>query len=271
VPVIGAQIIRFVFDQRATAQCFLARILWLQGFADQAVGLVRTVLDGALAGGDVLSLCQTLVQAACPVAFFVGDLDAAEQHVTLLLDHSRRQGLDFWQAYGRCFEGVLVIKRGEVAEGLAMLGAALDGLRSIQFGVYYNVFVSEFAGALGRVGRYQEGLVAIDEALARAETNEERWYLAESLRIKGELILRSAEPDAAREAERLFRESLDWSRRQETPAWELRASMSLAMLWRDTNRREDARKLLSTSFARFKEGLATADLQTASRLLNELR
>ena len=44
VPIVGAQIIRFVFDQRATAQCFLARILWLQGHADQATRLVKDIV-----------------------------------------------------------------------------------------------------------------------------------------------------------------------------------------------------------------------------------
>ena len=269
-PVIGGQIIRFVFDQRATAQCFLARILWLQGFADSATNLAKSIVDGATASGDVLSLCQTLVQAACPVAFFVGDLAAAEQHVTLLLEHSRRQALDFWQAYGRCFEGVLVIKSGRITDGLVMLTTALEQFRTIQFGVYYNVFVTEVADALGLLGSYAEGLTAIDEALARAEVNEERWYLAESLRIKGLLLLRWGGQDAAHEAEDHFRQSLDWSRRHETPAWELRASMSLADLWRRSDRIDEARKLLSSSYARFNEGRATADLQAARSLLDQL-
>ncbi len=270
VPVIGAQVIRFVFDQRATAQCFLARILWLQGFPDKAVRLARSIVDGALASNDVLSLCQTLVQAACPVAFFVGDLAAAEGYVTMLVDHSARQAFDFWQAFGRCFRGVLVIKRGDVVDGVAILGAALEELREIQFGVYYGVFLSEFADALGRVGRAAEGLVAIDEALARSERNDERWYLAELLRIRGELVLRQRGPDAPREAERYFLESLDWSRRQQTAAWELRTSNSLGALWRDQNRADDARNLIARSYARFAEGFGTADLQAARQLLKEL-
>src|SRR5262249_47328630 len=163
VPLIGAQIIRFVFDQRATAQCFLARILWLQGFPDKAMRLVKSIIDGSQASNDVLSLCQALVQAACPVAFFVGDLAAAEHYVTVLLEHSERQALVFWQAYSRCFEGLLFIKRGDVVDGLPKLGVALERLREIQFGVYYGVFLSEFADALGRVGRVEEWLSASDE------------------------------------------------------------------------------------------------------------
>jgi predicted ATPase/DNA-binding winged helix-turn-helix (wHTH) protein len=270
VPLTGAEIIRFIFDQRATAQCFLARIFWLQGFADKAVSLVNEVVDGALASGDVLSLCQTLVQAACPVAFFVGDLDTAERRVRMLLDNAQRLGLDFWHAYGRCFEAVLVIKRGELIDGLTLLDAALIRLRSIQFGVYYSVFLAEFADALGRVGRLTEGQAAIDEALARCEENDERWYWAELLRVKGELTLRGSDSLVSKEAEQYFLESLEWSKRQETLAWELRTTTSLAALWRDGNRVDQARKAISASYARFNEGFQTADLRAAARLINDL-
>src|SRR5262249_58691890 len=104
----------FVFDQRAMAQCFLARILWLQGCGDQAMRLVKTIVDHALASNDVLSLCQVLVQAACPVAFFVGDLAVAERYVTMLIDQSARQALAFWQTYGPCFRGVLRLRRWQL-------------------------------------------------------------------------------------------------------------------------------------------------------------
>jgi len=270
VPVIGAHIIRYVFDQRGIAQCFLARILWLQGFPDQAVRLAKRIVDGAQADNDVLSLCQALVQGACPVAFFVGDLAAAKRHVTMLLEHAERQALVFWQAYGRCFQGLLSIKSGDVVDGVGMLGAALERLREIQFGVYYGIFLGEYADALGRVGRVKEGLLAIDEALARSERNDERWYMAELLRIKGEISLRQPGPDAAGAAERYFLESLECARQQQTPGWELRTSISLGTLWRDQDRLSDARNLVGSCHARFGEGIETADLQAAGRLLEEL-
>jgi predicted ATPase len=231
---------------------------------------VKDIVDGALAGNDVLSLCQVLVQGACPVALFVGDLAMADRYVTMLLDHSARQALGFWQAFGHAFQGVLVIKRGDVADGLALLSTALGEFRQIQFGVLYGLFLSEFADALGRVGRAAEGLAAIDEALVRAERNDERWYVAELLRIKGGLLLRQGDPDAPREAERLFSESLDWSRRQQAAAWELRTAASLGALWRDQGRIEDARQLVAAGCARFGEGVETADLREARQLLSEL-
>src|SRR5215813_981058 len=254
VPVIGAHIIRYVFDQRGIAQCFLARILWLQGFPDQAIRLAKSIVDGAQAENDVLSLCQALVQAACPIAFFVGDLAAAKRYATLLIEHSERQALVFWLAYGRCFQGLLSIKSGDLVGGVAMLGTALERLREIQFGVYYGIFLGEFADALGRVGRVKEALLTIEEALARSERNDERWYMAELLRIRGEISLRQLGPDAARAAERYFLDSLECARQQQTPSWELRTSISLGTLWRNQDRLSDARNLVASCYARFEEG-----------------
>ena len=111
---------------------------------------------------------------------------------------------------------------------------------------------------------------AIDEALARAERNEERWYQPELLRIKGEIVLRQGLPNAPEEAEKYFVESLDWSRRQETIAWQLRAATSLARLYRRENRTGEARNILAPVYAGFSEGLDTADLREARGLLDLL-
>lgn len=266
-PVIGAQIIRYVFDQRATAQCFLARILWLQGFADQAVRLVETIVQAAIASKNVLSLCQILVQAACPLAFFVGDLKAFDRYVTLLVEQSARQALDFWRIYGRCFHALLVTRRGEIDEGVVMLGAAIEELHQIQYGVFYTMFLGEYANTLAYAHRPEEALAAVDRALARCERNDERWYFAELLRIRGEILLRVAKSDAAQKAEQCFQEALDWSRRLETAAWQLRAAISLAKLYQTQRRDAEAQGILAQAHAGFTEGFDTADLLEAKSLL----
>jgi predicted ATPase len=269
-PVTGARMIRFVFDQRATARCFLSRILWLQGHPDQASAVVDDVVSWASQSNDVLTLCQVLVQAACPVSIFVGDLSRLGRFVEMLLDHAERNALDFWHAWGRCFKGVLLIRRGHAHVGLTLLRAALADLRDIQYGVYYVVFLGEFAEASGRAGNVGQGLSAIDEALARSEQNEEYWYKAELLRIRGDLVVRGEGANAAGEAEKSLRQSLVLSREQEALSWELRTALSLSRLWRDNQRGAEAHALLAPIYGRFKEGFGTDDLRAAKQLLGEL-
>ena len=111
----------------------------------------------------------------------------------------------------------------------------------------------------------------IDEALARSERNEERWCVAELLRIKGELILRESAPRAATVAEEFFLHSLEWARRQGALSWELRTSTSLARLQHDQGRIAEARSHLQLVYDRFSEGFETVDLKIAKALLNSLQ
>jgi tetratricopeptide (TPR) repeat protein len=268
VPVAGSRIIRFVFDQKITARCFLARILWLQGQPDQAFLEVNDIVEVVAREKDPLSLCQALVQAACPVSLFIGDLDKAEGFIDVLLELSARDGLDFWQAYGHGFQGALLVKRGATEQGLALLTTALSELRELHFGVYYNYFLGEFAEACALAGHVDQGLAAIDEALRRSEHDEGRWCSAELLRLKGTILLRTP---AAKQAESWFLKALDIARRQQTLSWELRAAMSLCRLWRDRRAGAKIRDLLLPIYERFTEGFDTPELREARDLLNAHR
>jgi predicted ATPase len=123
---------------------------------------------------------------------------------------------------------------------------------------------------LGRAGQNAEGLAAIEEEIARSERTEERWAMAELVRVRGELLLLQGAPGAASAAEHHFRQALDWARRQGALSWELRAATSLARLPRDRDRIGEARDLLAPIYERFTEGFGTADLREAKRLLDEL-
>jgi predicted ATPase len=124
--------------------------------------------------------------------------------------------------------------------------------------------------ALGRAGQIADGLAEIEEAVARAEQAEERWLMAELLRVKGELLLLQGGSSAAATPEDHFRQALDLARRQGALSWELRAAMSLARLLRNQGRSADALALLQSVYDRFTEGFDTADLKSARILLDTL-
>jgi predicted ATPase len=198
-----------------------------------------------------------------------GDLAAAEHYGTMLLDHSTRHALAHWRACGRSFQGVLVIQRGDVTTGMRLLRAGLDEFSEAESAVLRFIAIL-MAEALGRAGQNVEGLAVIEAAIARSERTEERWAMAELVRVKGELLLLQGAPGAAAAAEDHFRQALDWARRQGALSWELRAATSLARLLRDRDGIGEARDVLAPIYDRFTEGFGTADLQAAKQLLDEL-
>jgi predicted ATPase len=153
---------------------------------------------------------------------------------------------------------------------LDILRDALDGLSAATWHTRYDTFLGELARALGSVGDVSGGLAAIDRALGRTEDTGGRWYVAELLRIKGELILLDGAAHATPAAEQLFVQSLDLARRQGALSWELRTATSLVGLHRNQSGGEIARKVLTPIFNRFTEGFQTEDLLTAKALLDEL-
>jgi predicted ATPase/DNA-binding winged helix-turn-helix (wHTH) protein len=262
-------LLNFHLDKRVATHCFLARTLWLQGLPDQAMSTMRVGIELAHAIHHSVSLLYALIQGACPVALFAGDIAAADRAVTMLLDLSDRHAMPGWNLWGRCYRGVLLAKQGDVATASQLLRTALGDLAEAGFHMCYTFLTAELASALGRAGEATQGFAAIDAALARSERSEEGWCTAELLRIKGELLLQ-AEERAVAAAEHQFRQALDCAHRQGTLSWELRAATSLARLLRDQGCSADAAALLQPVYAHFTEGFDTADLRAAKALLDAL-
>jgi predicted ATPase len=105
--------------------------------------------------------------------------------------------------------------------------------------------------------------------MTAAETTKEKWCEAEIHRTAGEIARMSPEPDAA-QAQAHFERAVAIARAQQAKSWELRAATSLARLWRDHGKRQQARDLLAPVYGWFTEGFDTSDLKEAKALLDEL-
>jgi hypothetical protein len=256
----------FQADQRVAARAFLARLLWLQGYPDQAMRAAQHSIRDAQETNHTYSLCFAQAHAAW-IALTIGDVVAAEPLIGGLIDLSASNALTHWHAWGRGHEGELAIKRGDVVEGLSLLQVGLAELGQARSGLRYGMFMSRIALALGQALRVRDGLAAIEEALAWVEQVEERSAIAELLRIKGDLLLLQAAPAAA---EHYLRQALDSARLQGALSWELRAATSLARLLQDQDRPTDATACLQPVYDRFTEGFDTGDLIAARQLLGEL-
>jgi ATP/maltotriose-dependent transcriptional regulator MalT len=267
----SSHIILYQYDQRVLLDCYYARVLWLQGFGDQARRLTESLVDYVRPRDHMLSFVYSLLIAACPIALYVGDLTTAADHVSVASEVATRNGLEIWNVWAQCFKGVVLIKRGEHGAGAQLLQSGLERLPEPAIHHHMSLLLAELAAGLGSGGQITEGLGVVDRALARAEQTEAGWYLAELLRTKGELLLLGQGPSTVATAEACFRQALDVARRQGALSWELRSATSLARLWSGQRRVNEARKLLGPVYRRFTEGFETADLVAARTLLASVR
>jgi predicted ATPase len=269
-PLRRSHMIRFQFDLPVTTRGTLARVLWLQGFPDQAMRMAEDNVEDARAIDHVVSLYWAL-DGVCMLALAVGDQTTVERSLAMLLGYSAKHALGFWQALGHSYEGQLQIKRGNVATGVRSLRAGLEELRKARYVLRFPGLLGELAEGMARVGQHRQALEVIHEALAQCEGTDERWSMAELLPIKGKLLLLEGGSAAWATAEDHFRQALDWAHRQGALSLELRTVMDLAQLLRDQGEATAAFALLASAYGRFTEGFGTTDLKRAKALLEALR
>jgi predicted ATPase len=134
--------------------------------------------------------------------------------------------------------------------------------------VWLPLSASYLPSAYVQLARLDDARRCISEAFTATETTGERWCEAEINHIAGEIELKSPGRDAAK-AEAHFVQALTITRQQQAKSWELRAAMSMARLWRDQGKRDEARDLLASVYGWFTDGFDTRDLKEAKALLDD--
>ncbi len=135
--------------------------------------------------------------------------------------------------------------------------------------MWLPLYLSYLARANAELGKFDDAWRYIGEAMTAMETTKEKWHEAEINRIAGEIALMQPKPDAAK-AQSFFERALSVARTQQAKSWELRAAMSLARLWRDQGKVQQARELLAPVYGWFTEGFDTLDLKEGKGLLDAL-
>src|SRR6202051_4385453 len=244
----------FPLDLRISTHYFRARILWMQGLADQALRLVEHTIEEGRANGHALTFCSVLGQGACPITFLAGDFDAAGGYGEALVEHTERHAIRLWRLWAGCFKGMVMAKRGNIDAGLRLLQSEIDRAGDARFLPRFLPALGELAACLGQANQIEKGLEAVDEALARCKARQEQWYVPELLRIKGELVLKDPQHQSASSAEQCFTEALKLAKQQGALFWGLRHSLSLARLRVGQDRKTDARQILEPVYGAFTEG-----------------
>ena len=129
------------------------------------------------------------------------------------------------------------------------------------------MFATLFADAYRMAGQPVAALPYVAEAEQFAEATQAKWLQAETLRLRGDLLLITEDRAAAEAA---YHNAIELARKQGAKFWELCAATSLARMWRDQGKRTDARELLAPVYSWFTEGFGTPVLREAKAALAEL-
>jgi len=123
------------------------------------------------------------------------------------------------------------------------------------------------ADALTRQGKHGEAVAVAREGLSTEERTGHRQWQAELHRLEGVALCAL---NRLEEGENALEQAMRIARSQQAKAYELRAAMSLARLWCDQGKRQQARDLLAPVYGWFSEGFDTSDLKQAKTLLEYL-
>ena len=177
-----------------------------------------------------------------------------------------------WETAGHFLKGLLLVERGEFAQGLLVLRDAFETCGRTGCRLSYAEFKGALALGLAGTGRLDEALVVVDDAVAadREGADGYVWYVPELLRIKGEVLLQQAADQSVLAAEDCFKQAAQMTREQGALFWQLRIAPSVARLRVSQGRHHEARAPLASVYDRFTEGFATADLQAARTMLEAL-
>lgn len=262
-PALGSTL-----NQVTVTRATLARILWLQGKPEQALRLAGQALREAAADDYLLAILYVLVEAAIPLSLFAGDFTATRRFLETLQEQASRSGVRIWQTYGRCFSATVLAVSDDAKSAPTGLIGAIEELRGTGFCEHLTMFLGVLAEAQVSADMMSAAMHTVETALTWCERHGERWFIAELLRIKGEIMARQ---DADADATFQFQQALNWARQQGAVSWELRTATSFAHLLARQDRPTEAQALLGSVYDRFTEGFETADLRAAGRLLQALQ
>jgi predicted ATPase len=259
---------RFGQDIGVAILSFRSTALWLLGYPEAS----RNDAERALKNAREIGQAATLMYALSVTTFshfFCGNYAAANSQADELVALAEEKSALYWKATGMLGRGRLLGLIGRAADAVQMISSGIAAWRSTGATFYLPSWLSYLAAARAELGQLDDAWRCIGEALSIIETAKERWFEAEVNRIAGEIALKSPEPNAAK-AEAYFQRSLSVAIAQQAKSWELRAAMSMARLWRDQGKRDEARELLAPVYGWFTEGFDTLDLKEAKALLDEL-
>jgi predicted ATPase len=238
---------------------------WVLGYPEKAVADTGHVLKDAREIGQAATLMFALAITSYTL-ILCGNYATGNALFDELVVLANEKGSLSWKAVGLMHQGSLLALTGKSADAVQILTPRITATGATIFTPLYSSYLTR---GYAELGQFDDAGRCIGEAMTAVGTTKETWCEAEVHRVAGEIALKSPEPETAK-AEAYFERALAVARHQQAKSWELRAAMSMARLWRDQGKRDEARGLLAPVSGWFTEGFDTLDLKQAKVLLEEL-
>jgi len=248
------------------SQTFLGLVLFCLGFPDQAFARSSAAVDEARRLAHPPSLLASLIFNTT-VLSLIGDDALLGERVDQLIAMATQQDFPFWRVAGTVYRGWVLVKNGDIQEGISLLRSGAAAYRAGGAVAGMPHFIALLIRAYVISGKIEQAVAECNGALEIVERTGMRLEAAELYRQKGQLLLWQGHTEAAEE---LYRKAMRIAKEQEAKLWELRAAVGLAWLRRDQGRRAEARDLLAPLYGWFAEGFGTPDLKEAKALLEAL-
>jgi len=248
-----------------TAPNMVCGVLVILGYPSAALNRAREVLAVARQSSDPFLLATALFLDGLH-HILLRDTRTVAQEADEMLSIATEHDMAFILNAATFFRGWTMAAAGRGHEGIAEMRQSFSDRMVAGSSI---VMLAALAETCGQNGRAEEGLDVVAKCQATAEQTGHKMADAELHRVKGELLM-IKDPGNVAEAELCLRTAVDVARRQGARLFELRATISLARLLRDTNCGDEARTILAEIYGWFTEGFDTADLKDAKALLDEL-
>jgi predicted ATPase len=257
---------RFGHDVGVVILCQRSFALWHLGYPESALADADYAVRDARELGHAATLMYALCYASS-ISVLCRKYAAANALLDEVIALAEEKGASFWRAYAMTVLGRLLIETGKALAGRQMIASGIVGLQSTGGTVGLPLYLCNLAYANSELGNYEEAWRCIGEALTVIETTKQTLNNAEVHYVAGEIALKSSEET---KAVAHLEQAIAVARAQQARSIELRATMSMARLWRDQGKRQQAQDLLAPVYGWFTEGFDTLDLKEAKALLDEL-
>ena len=251
-------------DAGVCSLVYTALTLWMLGRPDEA--LVRSRQGTALARriSHQFSLAYALNFSAW-LRCMIGDAEAAGDLAREEIHISEENGF-FWVTLGAVIAGWAAARHGETGPGVAQAIGGFGSYRAFGCRLSETLQLAIIAELLAAAGDPESGLGRLDGALAGVAETQERFWLAELHRVRGDVLLLQ-DAGAFDAAEREYRTALAIAEEQGARLPQLRAAMALVRVAETSGRDLGAAQLLADALAGLDTTSANPDLAEARHRL----